>query len=82
MAAIDHLLEEALQLPERERGELAARLLRSLDPDDGDEVGPADWEAAWSAEIDERVRQVRDGTADLADGDEVLAELDAAVTSP
>jgi hypothetical protein len=36
-----------------------------------------EWEAAWSAEIDRRVREVDDGSAELLDGDEVLAEARA-----
>ncbi|HEX4416715.1 MAG TPA: addiction module protein [Kofleriaceae bacterium] len=34
-----------------------------------------EWDSAWDAELHKRVREVRDGTVDLIDGDEVLAEL-------
>jgi putative addiction module component (TIGR02574 family) len=64
-----------MKLPDEERGELAARLLRSLDPDDDDEPTAQEWEAAWSAELDRRVREIRDGSVELVDGDDVLAEL-------
>jgi len=74
MPAYDAVLAQALQLPEEERGDLVARLLRSLEPDDGDEVTGDDWEGAWSAEIDRRVEEVRNGTADLVDGETVLRE--------
>jgi len=74
MPAFDAVLAQALQLPEEERGDLVARLLRSLEPDDGDEVTGDDWEGAWSAEIDRRVEEVRNGTADLVDGETVLRE--------
>jgi hypothetical protein len=77
MSALESLLEQALQLPEAERGKLAVQLLRTLDPDDEDELTRGEWEAAWSAEIDRRVREVDDGTAELLDGDEVLAEARA-----
>jgi putative addiction module component (TIGR02574 family) len=73
--AFEALLDQALQLGEEERGELAARLLRSLEPDDEDVLTPSEWEAAWAAEIDRRVREVREGTVELLDGDEVMAEL-------
>jgi len=77
MAVYDVLLDQALQLSDEERGKLAARLLQSLDPDDDDELSPEQWDDVWSAELDRRVREVRDGTVELIDGDEMLAELDA-----
>lgn len=76
MAAYDALLDQALQLSEAERGKLAARLLQSLDPDDGDELSPEQWEEAWSAELDQRVREIRTGAVELIDGDEMLGKLD------
>ncbi len=76
MVAFDVLLEQVLQLPAKERARLAARLLRSLEPEDGDEVtGPA-WEAAWSEELHQRLRDVDEG-AGLRDGDAVLADARA-----
>lgn len=77
MSALESLLEQALQLPDAERGKLAMQLLRTLDPEDEDEVSKDEWEAAWSAEIDRRVREVDDGSAELLDGDEVLADARA-----
>jgi hypothetical protein len=77
MSALESLLEQALQLPDAERGKLAMQLLRTLEPDDEDEVIGDEWEAAWSAEIDRRVKEVDDGSAELLDGDEVLAEARA-----
>jgi len=76
------VVAQALELPDEERGELAALLLRSLEPDDGEDLSHAEWEDAWSAELDERLRQIREGTADLVDGDEVLAELRDIVDRP
>jgi hypothetical protein len=77
MSALESLLEQALQLPDAERGTLAMRLLGTLEPDGEDDVTGDEWEAAWSAEIDHRVREVDDGSAELLDGDEVLAEARA-----
>jgi hypothetical protein len=74
MTAVESLLEQALRLPDAERGKLAMQLLRTLEPEDEDEMSKDEWEAAWSAEIDRRVREVDDGSAELLDGDEVLAE--------
>ncbi len=44
------LLDEVLALPESDRLEIASEIIASVD-------GPpdADWEAAWSAELDKRV---------------------------
>lgn len=66
------LLSDALQLPEKERGELAARLLESLDDRIDD---PAEVHRAWELELEHRLREVQDGTAELVDGEEFLREL-------
>ena len=50
------LLAEALRLPESERGDLAARLIESLDPAVDDDAP-----AAWSAEIQQRIEELRTG---------------------
>lgn len=68
------LLDDALQLPRNERGELAARLLESLDDETDD---PVEVQRAWEAEIERRLREVQDGTAELIDGEEFLRELRA-----
>ena len=44
------LLDDALQLTESERAELAARLIESLDPEADDDVA-----VAWDAEIRDRL---------------------------
>lgn len=74
MAALEALLEQALQLSDEQRGTLAARLLQTLEPADEEEVSGDEWHASWSAELDRRVREVDDGTAELLDGDDVLAD--------
>jgi putative addiction module component (TIGR02574 family) len=79
MAALGTVLEQALQLSDDERGELIARLLGSFEPTDGDEVDGAAWGEAWSAEIERRLAEVRDGTAELVDGDEARARIRAAI---
>jgi hypothetical protein len=81
MAVVDTLFEQALKLPEKERGKLIARLLRSLEPDNDEELGPEAWEAAWSEEIDRRMRDVRDGTDELVDGEAVFRAADARIAS-
>jgi putative addiction module component (TIGR02574 family) len=74
-SAFEALVEQVLELPEEERNELTARLLRSLEPADGDELSAQEWDAAWSAELDRRIGEIRDGRVELVDGDAVLAEL-------
>jgi putative addiction module component (TIGR02574 family) len=54
------LLAQALLLSEQERGELAAKLIESLDSE-----SEADVEAAWAAEIKERLDSIDSGTAQL-----------------
>lgn len=52
--------EEALSLPANARARLAADLLGSLD-DDEDIVDPREHDAAWSSEIEGRLRAVDAG---------------------
>ena len=53
------LLREAMALPVKERADLAAELLASLDDARADD--PAEVEAAWAAEIERRARRVMTG---------------------
>jgi hypothetical protein len=78
MAAVDTLLEQALQLPEKERSSLIARLLRSLESMDDEELAPDAWEAAWTEELDRRMRGTRNG-ADLVDGDAVFRAAESRI---
>ena len=52
------LFEEALRLPEKERVDLAGRLILSLHP-----KADRDVEAAWAAEIDRRLDKWEEGKA-------------------
>lgn len=77
MSARD-LLEEALKLPAKERGQMVRELIRSLDAGEDD---PAEVERAWAAELEDRVEAVRSGEVTARDGnavcDDVLANLRA-----
>jgi hypothetical protein len=66
------VLEEALELPTEERGELARELLESLQDAAAPEV-----EGAWAAVIARRAIEVLDGTAPTRDLDEALDEVEA-----
>jgi putative addiction module component (TIGR02574 family) len=59
--AVEKILQEALALPAKERGELAAALLRSIEPGDGEVLTEAEWEGAWTAEVARRLRDFDEG---------------------
>ncbi len=67
---VAELLEEASQLPESDRAELAGRLLESLQgqPEEG-------VEAAWAEEVERRVRQIDSGEVQTIPWEEVRAKL-------
>ncbi len=65
------LREQLLKLPAEERQALADELYESIG-DTG--IDPA-WEKAWIGEIGLRLEDVRAGTAELVDADEVHASL-------
>jgi len=70
----DEILEAALGLPARERLRIVRNLLDSID----DEARrDEDWEASWSAELERRSREMRDGTVELLDGETVFAEIES-----
>jgi putative addiction module component (TIGR02574 family) len=64
------LILEAAELPESDRATLAGVMLESLDPKPTPEV-----KAAWSREIERRVRDLEEGTVELLDWEAVSAEL-------
>jgi putative addiction module component (TIGR02574 family) len=70
MAAVEKVLQEALALPREDRARLLEALQESLEPDE-------EWEKAWAAEIQRRMRAVDEGRARLIPHEEVFAELRA-----
>jgi putative addiction module component (TIGR02574 family) len=52
------LFQDALRLPEKERADLAAQLIDSLDPSQEEDV-----ETAWDQEIRRRIEELRTGQA-------------------
>jgi putative addiction module component (TIGR02574 family) len=67
---LKELFREAAELTDADRATLAGLLIESLDPRPTPEV-----KAAWSREIERRVREVDEGTAELIDWEDVRAEL-------
>lgn len=59
------VLEAGLQLPEDERGDVAALLIESLEAN-----GDSDIKAAWSAEILRRIEELRQGKVQPLSWDE------------
>ncbi len=55
-ARVKRVLDDALKLSEKDRAEVAAKLIDSLDAEDEDEI-----EAAWAAEIQKRVDELDQG---------------------
>ena len=54
--ATETVFQAALQLPDRDRAELAAKLIESIDPDTD-----ADWAETWDVEIAKRVAELEEG---------------------
>lgn len=71
----ERLLEEALKLPDDDREVLAVILEDSL----GDGSTEEDREAAWGAEIQRRLEEVRAGKVQLIPWEEVQRELEEIV---
>ena len=68
---MSRVTQQALNLSERERAELAHTLLRSLEPAEEQ----AEMEAAREAEIAQRVKRIKKGTAKGKPAHEVLREV-------
>ncbi len=64
------IIREAAELTEPDRATLAGVMIESLDPRPTPEV-----KAAWSREIERRVREIDDGKVELLDWEDVRAEL-------
>jgi hypothetical protein len=74
MGEVEKLREETPDLPADERGAFAHEVLGGIDDFVDDD--PAEAEAAWADEIRRRVEEIRNGTAELYDLEDVLAEMD------
>ena len=66
---LKELIREAAELPESDRATLAGVMIESLDPRPSPEV-----KAAWSREIERRVREIDEGSVELLDWQDVRAE--------
>ncbi len=64
--------DDALHLPAQDRAQLAHLLIVSIDDED-----EADVSAAWDAELEKRVQEIREGKVKGVPAEEVFARLDA-----
>jgi putative addiction module component (TIGR02574 family) len=69
------ILDEALALPEEDRGRLAERLLESVPRESADDV-----ERAWDQEVLRRVKAAENGETEARDWDQAAAGLRAKYT--
>jgi putative addiction module component (TIGR02574 family) len=74
MPRAESLLHEALKLSPKERADVAAELLASLDDDLADDRESV--ERAWGAEIERRARRVLAGESAGVPWDEVKRDLE------
>jgi putative addiction module component (TIGR02574 family) len=80
--AVEKLLRDALALPREERARLANALQESLEPDGEEAVGDAEWEAAWSAEIERRLRDFDEGRSTAISFEEFHSRMRAPSPRP
>lgn len=73
MDRTEKLSEGMLELSREDQAVLAHEMPDCVDDDDADPVGT---EAAWAEEIRRRVEEIRNGTAELYDLEDVLAEME------
>jgi putative addiction module component (TIGR02574 family) len=73
MAMADDLLSDALRLPTQERARLARELLLSLEEEQ--QTAPAEVEAAWAQELQQRTQDILDGKVTLGSREELEREL-------
>jgi putative addiction module component (TIGR02574 family) len=71
-ARVDHLLHEALELPDNERSALVAALLDSLEGSSDPSISEA-----WREEVRKRRQALRDGSVQAVPWDDSKARLNA-----
>jgi len=69
MSTADILLQDVLGLPTKKRAELALRIMESLDGEPSQDV-----EAAWAAEVRDRVDALRAGKASTRPAADVFSD--------
>lgn len=70
-SAANDILSKALTLPPEARAQIAEQLLASLDPAQGE------IDEAWRNEVEARLKEIDEGTAELIPHEQVMAEARA-----
>jgi putative addiction module component (TIGR02574 family) len=73
----NQFIATALALPPEDRAMIVTELIRSLSGPQPSPAEQAEIDAAWSVEIERRVRDVEEGREELLDGDEIYRRLRA-----
>jgi hypothetical protein len=73
MSTLSDVMSAALTLSHSERAQVARELLLSLERADFDD--DTDVEQAWAEEIQERLKEMREGRAEMRNWDEVYADI-------
>lgn len=67
---VDHIIDQALQQPARERARIAERLISSLD-----QTTDLNIEIAWQKEIDKRLREIDSGAVECIPWEDIRSKL-------
>jgi putative addiction module component (TIGR02574 family) len=70
-------LQAALQLPESDRAEIAASLIRSLDSESDEDA-----DTLWANEVGSRIQSIDKGEIKLIPWDEVISQMDRTKDEP
>jgi putative addiction module component (TIGR02574 family) len=76
----EDLINAALALDPKSRAQLTHRLIESLD-EPGERLSAAEWEAAWEAEAERRLAEMREGKLQGAPSEQVFARGRARINS-
>lgn len=74
-ATLEQVAEDISELSPQDRLELLARLIRELES--GENLAPAEIEAAWDQEISRRLEEIDSGKVKLIPAEEVFAKIQA-----
>ena len=70
----DDMIQQLLQLPYEQRGQLANVLIDSLHPS-GEDVTSEQWRASWTEECQHRLAQIESGEVATVSEDDVIARM-------
>ena len=78
----EKVLLDALALSPEDRARIADALLDSLEPEGGETLTGEEWEAAWSVELERRLRDFDEGRAKAIPFEAAMAQLRARLARP